>query len=116
MYLVIAKDAMIAKLLAQLLELVPGGEPVESPRARETAIDALERLRPRLGLVDCDPDCGVPEEFFARAATLRIRVLLFSPTLDGHEVARRAAQLDLPWFATPITRARFKEAVRHALA
>jgi hypothetical protein len=111
--LILAREAVIAGLLGLLLEL-ENYEPAY-PADGERPEEALARLRPPLVVVlDGELEAARSDLFLARAAKARASVVLFSPPLDGGEVAAVARARNVPHFSMPCSRAELAAAVAEA--
>ena len=97
--LVITSDPTISELVHAMLE--SEGCAAYRPRDDESIVGALERLRPRVALIDCDGSCD--ERLFIRAKELGIPLVMFSPSRDRQQM-RRVVRDGYPWFTLPISR------------
>ncbi len=80
---IISPDALLAALLGAAVELT--GYRAAFPRANESEIDALRRIRPALALIDADHQVATDEALLGRALMTAVRVLFFgrAPRLDS---------------------------------
>lgn len=111
--LIIATDAVVSALLGTLLEL-DGYAPL-FPGPDESPADALERLRPRVVLVDCDEPGACANGFFAACAVQGTTVVLFSPARMPWDVREVAERYGLPAFSFPIDRTRLGQVIAEAM-
>ena len=111
--LIIATDAVVAALLGTLLEL--DGYAPRFPEPGESPMDALERLRPRVALVDCDEPDACANGFFGECAVQGTTVVLFSPARMPYDVRDVAERYGLPAFSFPIDRTRLGQVIAEAM-
>lgn len=111
--LILSTDAVVAALLGTLVEL-DGHAPV-FPSRDELPHRALERLRPRVVLVDCDHADACAADFFAQGRAQSTGVVLFSASRLQREVREVAERYGLPSFALPIDRASLARVVAEAM-
>jgi DNA-binding NtrC family response regulator len=111
--LVIAKEPLIQTLMCSLVDL--SGHRAAHPHDDETVSAAIERLRPRLLLLDCEHDAACEEDAFVAAATYGADVLLFTPSRSSAEVADLAAERGLKSMALPIRLHEFSETLQSSL-
>jgi DNA-binding response OmpR family regulator len=97
--LVISSNRVIADLLGELVR-VSGFVPVHSEKG-EPALEALRRLAPDRALVDCEPECGIGDEFVRGADALGTRVVLYGASAHNDEVRGRARALGVRWLPMP---------------
>lgn len=111
--LVIAKEPLIQTLMCSLVDL--SGHRALQPRSDETVTAAIERVRPRLLLLDCEHDCACGEAAYEAAATVGAEVLLFTPARTNAEVADFARERGLRSMALPIRLHEFSETLQTSL-
>jgi DNA-binding NtrC family response regulator len=98
--LVLAREPVIAALLAMLMEL--DGYTVDFAQPGERPEDAIARLRPPM--IVC-ADGGLPEigsDLFLARAAKRARVVLFSGPEIAAEVRALAERRGFPFFDLPV--------------
>jgi DNA-binding NtrC family response regulator len=112
--LVIAKEPLIQTLMCSLVEL--SGHCAAEPRGGEAVLAAIERVQPRLLLLDCEHDCACEEDAYAAAARFGAQVLLFTPARTNAEAADFAAVRGVRSMALPIRLHEFSETLQTSLA
>ncbi len=111
--LVIAKEPLIQTLMCSLVDL--SGHRAVRPRADETVVGSICRVRPHLLLLDCEHDAACEEEAYAAAASVGAEVLLFTPARTNAEVADFARGRGLRSMALPIRLHEFSETLQSSL-
>jgi DNA-binding response OmpR family regulator len=109
--LIITPDLTIGELVHAMLE--SEGCVAFRPRDDESILGALERLRPRIALVDCD-GMSSDERLFERAKELGILVVMFSSSRDRQQM-RRVVRDGYSWFTLPISRHELMQRLRAEL-
>jgi CheY-like chemotaxis protein len=109
--LVVARESVIAALLALLLEL-EDYEPV-FPEPGERAEDAIRRVRPPLVvMLDGTLELAASDLFHAGAGQAGARVVLFSEPFSADAVRAVARARRLPLLVMPTTRAAVGDLLR----
>ena len=103
---------MISALLGTLVE-VGGYEPIFAS-AGESPLEALQRHRPRVALVDCDRPDACEEVFIAQGSEQETTVVLFSPRRLKDEVDAIAVTHGLRSFSLPIDLAGLRRVLAEA--
>jgi AmiR/NasT family two-component response regulator len=111
--LVIAKEPLIQTLMCSLVDL--SGHRAAQPNGDETVKAAIERVRPRLVLLDCEHDAACEEDAYLAATTHSAQVMLFTPSRSHAEVADLAAERGLKSMALPIRLHEFSETLQSSL-
>lgn len=101
--LILAREAVIAALLAMLLELEHYDPVFAEPDERPD--DAIRRLRPPLIVVlDAGLDDARSDLFYARCMQEGARIALFSEPLEAEAVREMARARRVRCFAMPVDR------------
>jgi len=111
--LILSADALAAALLGALLETL--GYAVGFARPEEGSEDAIRRVRPRVGLIDCDDGTTCTPELLGRAAMRGISIVIFGrrTTLDRVRPLARDHEIEL--LLVPPDASTLDAAVRRAL-
>ncbi|HEX5437249.1 MAG TPA: hypothetical protein VFW98_08815 [Gemmatimonadaceae bacterium] len=111
--LVLSNDTLITALLLSLLELE--GFTLLHGDGTEAAAVVVERLKPRLLLLDSHLPEARMEALYHAVATAGTVAVLFSPGHARADVEAMARARGLPWFTLPIGRTRLRELLLDAL-
>jgi DNA-binding response OmpR family regulator len=111
--IVISTETEIAAILRQLL--THDGYQVWSEEGSEPLDAVLERVRPRLVLVDVDHLEAFSSGFIKRARGIGAAVVAFSPGRHEGEVRVLAATHGLAAFGLPLRISQFRDTLRAAL-
>jgi CheY-like chemotaxis protein len=112
--LVISTEAEIAAILRELL--THDGYRVRTEDGSEPLDLVLDRLRPRLVLIDVDHPVAFSAAFIERARGIGAAVVACGPGRHEGEVRALAAVHNLAAFGFPIRLSQFRETLRAALS
>lgn len=112
--LVLSADALAAALLGALLETE--GYAPHFPAERESARDALRRLRPRAAVVGVDHEEACTAAFFGPARMTGAAVVLFAPKARIEEIRGVAQRHGLSMFEMPVLATELARVLGEAMA
>lgn len=110
---VISTQAEIAAILCELL--AHNGYQARIEDGTEPVAAMLDRVRPRLVLIDVDHPEGFTAGFIERARSVGAAVVAYSPSRHELEVRALAAAHNLAAFGCPLRLNRLRAALRVAL-
>jgi DNA-binding response OmpR family regulator len=110
---VISTQAEIAGILCEFL--AHDGYQARIEDGTEPLAAVLDRVRPRVVLIDVDHPDGFSAGFIERARGIGAAVVAYSPSRDEREVRSLAAAHNLAAFGCPLRLTRMRAALRAAL-
>lgn len=111
--LVLTESASLERMTVGLLETV--GITAGLPAADETTLQALQRTRPQLIMLDCEHPVAVSDRFFEVADRSGIRVLVYGREPREADVEILARQQNLCKLILPVDAPRMALAVTGAM-
>ena len=111
--LILAREELISALVGLLVETT--GHGVHFPMEAESSRDAMQRIRPRVVIVDCDHrDCT--GDLVKAANEVGARLVLFSASREAEYVRKRAAPTHSKSFTFPIEPPQLDSLIRETAA